>query len=312
MGNQLSLWIAGVAPESALNDTFFPPTSTYDPVRDIPDQTGKVVIVTGANTGIGYHTVKYLLMKNAKVYLAARSGSKAKEAIAKLKEETGKEAIFLQLDLSDLDSVKESAESFLSLEERLDILFNNAGVMVPPLELLTTQGYDLQYGTNVIAPYLLSVLLLPALRRATKLSGRKARIISTTSAGHKYAPGPTGIDYDDLKGGPARDANITKRGNVGAPWTLYGQSKFGTLLISHILDEDHHQDLVACAVHPGGLKSDLHRHEPWWQKMIFNALFHDVHMGAFTQLWGGTSDEGEGFGGKVHFVDLHTLRTSTP
>lgn len=84
--------------------------------------------MTGGNTGIGFHTVRELLLKNAKVYLAARSPSKAKEAIEKLEKETGKESILLQLDLGDLNSIKKAAREFLSKENKLDILFNNACV----------------------------------------------------------------------------------------------------------------------------------------------------------------------------------------
>lgn len=120
--------------------------------------------MTGANTGIGYQTVRELLLKNAMVYLAARSPSKAKEAVTKLKEDTGKVALFLQLDLADLHSVRKAAQEFLDKEDRLDILFNNAyvffsfiktilyntitfhnrGVMIPPTDQLTAQGYDLR------------------------------------------------------------------------------------------------------------------------------------------------------------------------
>ena len=90
----------------------FPPKPTWG-VDSIPDLSGKVIIVTGANTGIGYETAKELLKKNAKVYLACRSTEKAEKAIAKLKEETGKEGIFLQLDLGELKSIKKAAEEFL-------------------------------------------------------------------------------------------------------------------------------------------------------------------------------------------------------
>ncbi|KAF8659670.1 hypothetical protein AX16_001811, partial [Volvariella volvacea WC 439] len=127
----------------------WPPASKFS-VDDIPDLTGKVVIVTGGNTGIGKETVKALLAHNAKVYLAARSQEKASQAIKDLLQETGKEAIFLKLDLSDLKSIKRSAEEFQSKEKELHILFNNAGVMFPPVSEITTDGYDLQFGTNVL------------------------------------------------------------------------------------------------------------------------------------------------------------------
>ncbi|KAJ7352040.1 hypothetical protein DFH08DRAFT_693367, partial [Mycena albidolilacea] len=127
----------------------FPPKSKFS-VDDLPDLSGQVIIVTGANIGVGKETVKALLQHNAKVYLAARSPEKAKEAIDDLKSQTGKEAEFLQLDLADLHSVKRAVEKFTEKETRLDVLFNNGGVMGPPIEQLTAQGYDLTFGTNVL------------------------------------------------------------------------------------------------------------------------------------------------------------------
>ncbi|KAJ7019505.1 hypothetical protein C8F04DRAFT_1051731 [Mycena alexandri] len=124
MGNLL----AKIAPNSDLSTDLYPPSSKFSPGRDIPDLSGKIALVTGGNTGIGYHTVKELLLKNAKVYLAARSEAKGAEAIQKLKGETGKAAIFLQLDLADLNSVRRVATGFLAQESKLDILLNNGQV----------------------------------------------------------------------------------------------------------------------------------------------------------------------------------------
>ncbi|KAF5340805.1 hypothetical protein D9758_017655 [Tetrapyrgos nigripes] len=127
----------------------YPPKPQWT-TDDIPDLTGKVMIVTGGNTGIGKETVKALLEKNAKVYLGACNQAKAEAAIEDLRQKTGKEAMWVKLDLADLKSVKAAAEEFSSKEERLDVLFNNAGVMGPKFEDLTAQGYDLQFGTNVL------------------------------------------------------------------------------------------------------------------------------------------------------------------
>ncbi|KAG6868967.1 hypothetical protein C0993_006489 [Termitomyces sp. T159_Od127] len=113
-----------------------PPRATFS-VDDIPDLAGRVVIVTGANTGT---PTLALLAHNAKVYIAVRNKEKAQEAIKDLEEATGKQAFFLQVDLADLPTIKSGAEEFLR------------GVMMPPVELLTKQGYDLQFGTNVLAP----------------------------------------------------------------------------------------------------------------------------------------------------------------
>lgn len=126
---QLGRLVASVAPHSLFGLILFPPKPTYDPATDMPDLTGKVAIVTGGNTGIGFETVKQLLLKNSKVYLAARDETKAMDAIAKLKDETGHDAIFLKMDLADLDSVKAAANEFLGKEERLHLLYNNAYVL---------------------------------------------------------------------------------------------------------------------------------------------------------------------------------------
>ncbi|KIO23027.1 hypothetical protein M407DRAFT_215532, partial [Tulasnella calospora MUT 4182] len=131
-------------------DQAYPPKSKFDPSRDMPDLTGKVIIVTGGNTGIGKHTIRALLNKNAKVYMASRSKERAEKAIADLKQETGKDAIFLELDLASLDKVTKAAKEFMSKEPALHILFNSGGVMVPPIEQVTEDGYDLQFGTNVL------------------------------------------------------------------------------------------------------------------------------------------------------------------
>ncbi|KAH8981077.1 NAD(P)-binding protein [Lactarius akahatsu] len=163
---------------SALQQSF-PPKPTWG-VDDIPDLTGKVVLVTGGNAGVGKETVKQLLAHNAKVYLAARSAQRANEAIAELKNETGKEAIFLQLDLADIPAIRKSAQEFLSKESQLHVLINNAGVMMSPKEQVTAQKYDMQFGTNVIGHWLFTQLLLPALFAATDASPshEKARVVT--------------------------------------------------------------------------------------------------------------------------------------
>ena len=128
--------------------------------------------------------------------------------------------------------------------------------MVPPTELLTSQNYDLQFGTNVVAHFLLVSLLLPALQRATAQSGTKARVVHTTSAGYLAAPG-AGVQYDTLTPGQARDAAISKWGKLAAPWTLYGQSKMGNALVANWFDRVHGGEIVSSSVHPGLVHSEL-------------------------------------------------------
>ncbi|KAF8516360.1 NAD(P)-binding protein [Gautieria morchelliformis] len=289
--------LAKVAPNSTISHTIFPPPAKFDPPRDIPDLKGKTVIVTGANTGIGYQTVLQLLLKNAKVYMAARSTSKVQEAAEKLEEETGRKPLQLQLDLGDLHSVRRAAREFLSKEDKLDILFNNAGVMIPPTDQLTSQGYDLQFGVNVLGHYYLTMLLLPALERSTTANGVKARVVNTTSSGHTYATGE-GIELSVLKSGPERDAQIKKWGSskvpgCGAQWHLYGLSKMGNILFTHLLNRHHHDKVAAWSVHPGGISTELQRYGNALEKSMANALLRPAPYGALTQLWAGTMPEAE-------------------
>ncbi len=128
MGLLYSSWASfwTLFPQGPGTTTFWPPASTYDPAQDVPDQSGKVILITGSATGIGYETSKQLLAKGAKVYIAGRNAAKVEEAIASLEAETGRRAVALQLDLGDLPSVASGAAEFLRKEQRLDVLYCNA------------------------------------------------------------------------------------------------------------------------------------------------------------------------------------------
>ncbi|KAJ7675265.1 NAD-binding protein [Mycena rosella] len=269
----------------AILGRLFPPA--FLPERDMPNLSGKITFVTGGNTGIGYETVKQLLLKDAKVYLAARSPEKAAAAIKRLEEETKKSAIFVQLDLADLPSVRRAAEAFLAQESRLDILFNNGGVMISPPELLTAQNHDLQFGTNVIGHFFLTELLIPALTKSYEETQVPARVLHTSSIGHQFAPGD-GMNFVSLKGGPERDAWLIKAGSMMGPWQLYGESKIGNILISNYFAKKYSNVLVSCALHPGGIRTELGRHSPGWLQSGAILVGYPAPMGAYTQLWGAT------------------------
>ncbi|KAF8143844.1 NAD(P)-binding protein [Mycena galopus ATCC 62051] len=265
----------------------FPPKSKFS-VDDIPDLAGQVIIVTGGNSGIGKETVKALLQHNAKVYLAARSPENAKAAIDDLKSQTGKQAEFLQLDLADLHSIKRAAQEFNEKETRLHVLFNNGGVMAPPIEQVTAQNYDLQFGTNVLGHFYFTTLLLPTLI-VTATPGSPARVINTSSMASYLSS--RNINFNTLKDGPARKKMGTNN--------LYAQSKFGNVSFSNELFRRYgDQGIMSVALHPGNLKSGLGRHLSGIQAIIFNLILYPTPFGALTQLWAGTMDEGKMFGGK--------------
>ncbi|KAF7290297.1 NAD-binding protein [Mycena chlorophos] len=269
---------------------FFPPRSKFS-VDDIPDLSGQVAIVTGGNSGVGWETVKALLAHNAEVYVAARSKSRATEAIDTLEAATGKRAQFLQLDLADLASVKASAEDFLRRETRLDMLFNNGGVMVPPLDQLTVQGYDLQFGTNVLGHFYFTQLLIPIMISTAKETKKTGRILNTSSvAAHQF--GQRNISYGTVVPGPER----TKLGSV---MKLYMQSKFGNILLSNELQRRYGgEGIMSVSMHPGNLKTELGRHAGHIIKIMQAIITYPQPLGALTQLWAGTTDEGANLGGK--------------
>ncbi|KAG8898569.1 hypothetical protein FRB99_007346 [Tulasnella sp. 403] len=263
-----------------LIDQGFPPASAFDVDRDIPDLGGKVVIVTGGNTGIGKETVKALLKKNAKVYLAARSKARAEGAISELKTETGKEAIFLELDLADLGKVSRAAEEFQRKEKELHILFNSAyvhhitckpidlmesdllfsGVMIPPIDQLTADGYDLQFGTNVLGPAHFTLSLLPILLSTAKSSPPGTVRVVNTSSFVVYRQ-VASVRFDTLRDGPERKELGTKK--------LYDQSKYGVLAFSNELARRYgSKGIHSNAVNPGNLRTDLQRHIPAAARVI--------------------------------------------
>ncbi|KAJ7043675.1 hypothetical protein C8F04DRAFT_1072931 [Mycena alexandri] len=270
----------------------FPPSPKFDTAEDIPDLGGRVFIVTGGNSGVGKETIRVLLNHNAKVYMASRSQLKAEEAIRELKDQTGKDTLFLQLDLGDLKSVKDSAAEFMRKEPELHVLFNNGGVMMPPIEDRTTDGYDLQFGTNVLGPFYFTKLLLPALLAGAKSSADgKARIVNTSSGMHLMNKLDFKVILDD-----------TKRKKAGSQ-LLYSLSKFALVTYSSELARRYgEQNIVVASLHPGVIKTDLHRHMTGALGSVINVMektvLHDVSYGALTQLYAGTAVEGAQLNGK--------------
>lgn len=253
----------------------------------IQDLTGKVVIVTGGSSGIGKEIVKELLLHNAKVYLASRNPEKTERVIKELTEATGKTAVFLELDLGDLRSVKAAAEEFLSKEKTLDILFNNGGVMLAPHDMVTVQGYDYQFGVNVLGHFYLTKLLLSAL---LSVEG-KARVVTTSSSaiflnlGHE-------ILFETLRDGPARKRK--------SPADLYIQSKVGDAMFALELARRYgDQGIISISLNPGNLKTDLDRHAKLGVSIIlWFLLLWPATWGAWTSLWAATSPENEDANGK--------------
>lgn len=177
--------------------------------------------MTGASSGVGQELAQILYSKNAKVYLAARSSEKASKAISAINSavpQSNGALVFLHLDLDDLTTIKSSANEFLSKEERLDVLFNNAGVMRPPLGSKTKQGYELQIGTNNIATFLFTKFVTPLLIKTAKMSTTgSVRVVWVSSSAAEILAPKGGVDMSLLDGSGKSSSQyygLSKAGNI--------------------------------------------------------------------------------------------------
>jgi NAD(P)-dependent dehydrogenase (short-subunit alcohol dehydrogenase family) len=236
---------------------------------DIPDQTGRTAVVTGANTGLGYETAAALAAKGAHVVLAVRNLEKGEEAARRIEQATPGAQIQLQeLDLTSLDSIRTAADELRTAHESIDLLINNAGVMMTP-KSTTKDGFELQFGTNHLGHFALTNLLLDRVQAAPG-----SRIVTVSSVGHRFA---RGIRFDDLQW--ERDYNRIR---------AYGQSKLANLLFTYELQRRlQGTDTIAVAAHPGGSNTELTRNLPRFVAVampLFEPLFQGPDMGALPTL----------------------------
>jgi NAD(P)-dependent dehydrogenase (short-subunit alcohol dehydrogenase family) len=210
--------------------------------NDIPPQTGRLAVVTGATGGLGYETALALAGAGAEVVLTGRNEAKGNAALAAIRAQYPRALISYQhLDLASLASVREFAERFTHKHVALDLLINNAGVMTPPARHETADGFELQFGTNYLGHFALTAQLLPALRNADG-----ARVVNLSSIAHKLR---AAIHFDDLQ--------WTRRYD---PWAAYAQSKLAMLMFAFELQRRSDANgwgLVSNAAHPGFARTDL-------------------------------------------------------
>jgi NAD(P)-dependent dehydrogenase (short-subunit alcohol dehydrogenase family) len=207
---------------------------------DMGDLTGKVALVTGANSGIGFEATRALAIHGAHVVMACRNEEKARRAADLLEKELDRSSLeILSLDLSDLVSVRHSAEKFLAEHAQLDLLINNAGVMGTPYRQ-TADGFELQMATNHLGHFALTGLLLDRL-----LTSVRPRVITVSSQMHRIGH----IPFDDVAGTKIRNT-----------WVNYGSSKLANLYFTAELSRrlaDHGETAIAVAAHPGWTRSNL-------------------------------------------------------
>ena len=254
--------------------------------KDIPDQEGRVVIVTGGNSGIGYEAALALAGKNAQVILAVRNVNKGEEAVKAICQKyPDAEVKVMALDLSDLKSVRAFAQIFLAQYDRLDILINNAGVMALP-QRKTVDGFEMQFGTNHLGHFALTGMLLPALKKTTG-----ARIVTVSSDLHTFGE----IHFDDLQW----EKKYDRRG-------AYAQSKLANLLFAYELQRRltaAEINIISVGCHPGYAATNLQTAGPqmegsafkiWMMKAMNALLAQGQDMGALPTLFAATAAEVNG------------------
>lgn len=211
-------------------------------VRSTARLDGKTVVITGANTGIGKVTALDLSKRGAKVVMLCRNVEKAEEAAEEIRKATEGEVVVHKLDLASLASVRECAEQLGNSLEKIDILINNAGIMACP-EMRTTEGFEMQIGTNHFGHFLLTNLLMPQLKKAAPT----ARIVNVSSLAHTRGQ----MQWDDI------NWKETPYNAIQA----YGQSKLANILFTkELARKGEGSGVNAYALHPGVINTELGRH----------------------------------------------------
>lgn len=269
----------------ALRQCFFIPKPTLTE-HNLPDQTGRVFIVTGGYAGVGKELSQILYGKNGTVYIAGRSQDKADTAISHIKHahpSSDGKLEFLHLDLADLASIKPSAEAFLAKEQRLDVLTNNAGVMMPPVGSTTSQNHELQMGTNCLGPYLFTQHLTPLLHKTASSSPPDSvRVTWAASLATMFSP-TGGVVFNPDNGAAKIHANRALD---------YGQTKAGNVLLAREYQaRNAGSGIVSNAWNPGNLASELQRHQTWIESVLTKAMVYRPVYGAYTELFAGWSEE---------------------
>jgi len=234
---------------------------------DIPDQTGRTAVITGANTGLGYETAHALAGRGARLVLAVRNLDKGKAAADLIgRRYPGADVTVQELDLTSLDSVRAAADQLRAGHDSIDLLINNAGVMMTPKQT-TQDGFELQFGTNHLGHFAFTGLLMDRL-----LASQGSRVVTVSSNGHRFG----GVRFDDLQ-------SERSYSRVGA----YGQSKLANLLFTYELQrrlEQAKTGTIAVAAHPGASSSELGRYAPGAVRRISPLLEQSAEMGALPTL----------------------------
>lgn len=241
---------------------------------NMPDLTGKVILVTGANSGIGFEAAREFARKGAQTILACRNMDKARTALAELQKELPQaKAEIMELDLASLKSVRQFAERFKAKYDQLDVLVNNAGIMMVPYGT-TEDGFERQLGTNHLGHFALTGLLFDLL-----LNTPGARVVNVSSGAHRFGE----MDFDNL---------MFENQDAYTPMKAYGRSKLANLLFTYELQrrfEALGAKTMATAAHPGISETNLANHMvPGWvmpvARPLFALMMQSAAMGALPTI----------------------------
>jgi len=237
-------------------------------INEEASQEGRVAVITGANIGLGYETALGLAGKGAEVILACRNMRKAAVAKSDILTRYPKASVHcMMIDLSSLASVRRFAEEYLASYDRLDLLINNAGIMMPPFSL-TEDGFESQLGANYLGHFLLTGLLLPIIEKT-----KKSRIVSLASLAHDWS----GIQFDDI--------NFSKKYSARK---AYGQSKLACLMYAYELQKrltKNGNQTISIAAHPGVSDSNLTQHMPKVLRWLAPLVSQNTAAGAEPTLF---------------------------
>jgi NAD(P)-dependent dehydrogenase (short-subunit alcohol dehydrogenase family) len=243
-------------------------------IDNIHDLSGKVMIVTGGNSGLGFESVKAFADNGADVILASRSVEKGNSAKSEILERNPKGNItVMELDLTDFASIEEFVTGFKNRYDRLDVLLNNAGIMTTPY-FLTKDGLEGQMGTNHFGHFSLTGQLIDWIIKTPD-----SRVVTVSSNGHKYGK----MQFDNL---------LFENGKGYGPLRSYARSKLANLLFTYELQRlfvENNMDSIAVAAHPGGSQTNLGRHieGKWWYKVLnplFGLFIQNQAQGALPQI----------------------------
>lgn len=245
-------------------------------INELPDQSGRNVIVTGANSGIGFEAAKALAQRGAVVIMACRSLEKGQAALEQIQDEDPQAHVLLmQLDLADLNSVHRFGEDFLAAFDRLDILINNAGIMATPYGK-TADGYEMQFGTNHLGHFVITGILIDILKKTPN-----SRVVTVSSYAHYIGK----IAFADLNS----EKSYQK-------WIAYGQSKLANVLFGYELQRRvarNGNNPISVVAHPGYAATNL-QHNTTLFNMLNPLMAQSQEMGALPTLYAATSPEIKG------------------